>query len=227
MEQFFKISDFAKQIGKHTNTVDNWFKLLEEKGLHYINRIDNEKVYDEQDLRIAQHINEKRNNKWALEAICNELPDLFELRPFPPDMEPTNALQTFDMESIRQRFSDELRTVVEEMAAAQAAQALQLAERMQLQHKQQYEDLLRQLPQPRDPQAERQDRVTEMLTRRKVERELEHEAVHMWATKPDSERMKRKGLFKKEEDRDKRDLFVKDYIDKQFENRLLSQFGLK
>lgn len=215
MDQFFKISDFSKQIGKHQNTVDNWFKLLEEKGLHYVNRIDNEKVYDEQDLEIAKHINEKRNNKWALEAICNELADHFELRPFPPEMEVTNNLQPLHMESIKQKFSEEIRETIEQIAAAQM-----------LELRQQHEGLLKQLPKPRDPREERQERVNEMIVRRRVERELEQEALNLWSTKPQTDRLVRVGLFRKEENRDKRDQFVKTYIDEHYENRLRDQFGL-
>jgi hypothetical protein len=215
VEQFFKISDFSKQIGKHQNTVDNWFKLLEEKKLHYINRIDNEKVYDEQDLFIAKHISEKRNSKWALEAICNELPELFELRPFPLEMEPTTTLQTFDIESLKQKFSEEIKVTLEQLAAAQMSEL-----------KKQHEELIKQLPKSRDLHEERQERVNDLIVRRRVERELEQEALHLWSTKPENEKLRRIGIFRKEEDRDKRHHFVKDYIDEHYESRLREKFGV-
>jgi hypothetical protein len=216
MAKFFKITDFAKEIGKHANTVDNWFKLLEEKRLHYVSRVDNEKVYDEIDLDIAFYIRDKRNDKWALDAICNELADdgaPFELRPFPPELEPTAALQVLDMDSIRKAFGDEIRAIVEDMAATQVAEL-----------RKQHEEMLQLLPPPRDPAAERLERINEILARRSLERALEKEALHKWATKPEEERMRRVGLFKKEEDRDKRVQFVKEYIDEHFESQLLAQF---
>jgi hypothetical protein len=215
MSRFFKISDFAKEIGRHANTVDNWFKMLEEKQMHYVNRVDGEKVYDEMDLSIALHIRDKRDDKWALEAIGAQLGAHFDLRPFPPEMEPTTALQIPDMELLRKKFGEEIRAVVEELAATQVAEL-----------RQQHTELLRQLPKPKDPIAERLERVTEMTTRRRVERALEREALHMWSTKPEAERLKRAGLLRKEEDRDKREQFVKDHIDQHFESRLLEQFGL-
>ena len=177
--------------------------------------MDSEKVYDELDLSIALHIRDKREDKWALEAICTQLGDHFELRPFPPEMEPTTALQIPDMDVLRKKFGEEIRAVVEEIAAAQVAEM-----------RQQHAEILRQLPQPKDPIAERQERIAEMMARRKVERALEREALHMWSTKPEADRVKRIGLFRKDEDRDKRDQFVKDYIDQHFESRLREQFGL-
>ena len=87
----WKISDFVEKIKEtlqedklHINTVDGWFKKLEEERIHYINRTEetNEKVYDKLDLQLAIFIKKKRNEKWSLGAVFNELKSEFELRPF-------------------------------------------------------------------------------------------------------------------------------------------------
>lgn len=208
-ERFWKITDFSKQIGKHQNTVDGWFKQLEEKRLHYVNRISNEKVYDELDLQIALHIKDKREQKWALEAIFDELSNHFDLRPLPPEMETTNSLQVTNMETIKRLFSEEVRRATEEIAAVQTA------------------EIIRALPKPKSREEERQERFEELMTRYKVEKRLREEALHLWSTKPENERMRKVGWFRKEENRDKRDQFVRDYIDEHFVGALRKEYGLE
>lgn len=224
--EFWKISDFAKAVGKHTNTVDGWFKQLEEKHLHYVNRTDyGEKVYDQLDMEIALYIKEYRDQKWALDGIFNELPNRFELRPIPEE-ETTSVPQTYDPSLMRREFE----TTFKEIAAAQAIELnmrmQELAAQQMNEIKQQYEDLIKRLPQPKNSDEERQERITEMITRRRIENELEKEAVNMWATIPETERKIRVGIFRKEEDRDKREQFIKNYINQHFESRIKKEYEL-
>lgn len=207
-EQFWKITDFSKNIGKHQNTVDGWFKQLEEKGLHCVNRINNEKVYDELDLQIALHIKDKREQKWALEAIFDELSNHFDLRPLPPELETTNSLQLPDTEALKKLFNEEVRRAAEEIAAIQTA------------------EIIRALPKPKSREEERQERFEELLARHKVEKRLRGEALHLWSTKPEHERTRKIGWFRKEEDWDKREQFVRDYIDEHFEHALRLEYGI-
>ena len=51
----------------------------------------------------------------------------------------------------------------------------------------QLEALGKQLPQPKEPEEERHERMTDMITRRRVEGQLRMEALQMWSRKPDSE----------------------------------------
>ena len=48
----------------------------------------------------------------------------------------------------------------------------------------------------------------------------------IWATKPEEERMEKIGWFKKVEKQEERDLFIKEYIDNNFESRLRNELGL-
>lgn len=207
-EQFWKITDFSKNIGKHQNTVDGWFKQLEEKGLHYVNRINNEKVYDELDLQIALHIKVKREQKWALEAIFDELSNHFDLRPHPPELETTNSLQLPDTEALKKLLTEEVRRAAEEIAAIQTA------------------EIIRALPKPKSREEERQERFNELMVRHKVEKRLRGEALHLWSTKPEHERVRKIGWFRKEEDWSKREQFVRDYIDEHFEHALRLEYGI-
>jgi DNA-binding transcriptional MerR regulator len=224
---FWKISDFAKEVGKHQNTIDGWFKQLEEKYLHYVNRNEyGEKIYDELDLEIALFIRQKRGDRWSLDGIFAELPNRFDLRPALYD-QTTNAPQNIDITLMRKEFEN----VAREIAAGQAKEMKQLIEEATTvqvsQIKQQYEDILRRLPQYKSKNEERTERITEMITRRRIESNLEREALNIWSTKPESERLIRVGFLRKEEDRDKKERFVREYINEYYEARIKEEFEIE
>lgn len=72
----------------------------------------------------------------------------------------------------------------------------------------------------------RSERLNERITERRIERQLEREALDLWAAKPKAERMRKVGLFRKEEDTIARDQFVRDYVDEHYENRVKGEYGL-
>ncbi|GED14798.1 hypothetical protein [Aneurinibacillus migulanus] len=209
MKDYWKIIDFSKEVGKHYNTVDSWFKRLEERKLHYVNRVgeSQEKIYDNLDLEIAHFIVKKRDQKWALDAIFDQLVDEFELRPFPID-EQDNSPGKIDIEAITQTIE----RIYEQKTAAKIEEMKK--------------ELLNSLPKPVDPLEERQNRVTDMITQKRVEYILREEARNLWSQKPESERMKKVGWFRKEEDFDKREQFIREYIHQHFEERLKKEYEL-
>jgi hypothetical protein len=222
---YWKIRDFVEKVKQtikeeklHVNTVDGWFKKLEEERIHYISRTEetNEKVYDELDLQIAVFIKKKRNQKWSLSAIFNEIKSEFELRPFPvEDEEITNVAQINGADFINATLIKELKGAFEEVAASQLNEM-----------KNQYEEILSKLPDLKSKEEEKEERFKEMVARRRVEYQLEKEALVMWSTKPEEERLKKVGWFKKEENQEERNRFIKDHIDKNFEVRLRNELGL-
>ncbi|MYL57556.1 MerR family transcriptional regulator [Virgibacillus halodenitrificans] len=207
----WKISDFAKKLGKHTNTIDGWFRTLEnERKLHYIMRINNEKIYDELDFRIAQFIIEKREDKWSLDGIFDSLPNHFSLRPLPADFEgKQKSVEVVDIDKVKATIMNEMKGAFEQVAASQMEQ--------------QMKDFQKLLP---SREQQRLDRFNSVMAERKVTRILEEKALSMWSTKPKEERLVKVGWFRKEEDRDKRDLFVKTYIDEHFESAMKKEFGI-
>src|SRR5699024_4206858 len=124
---YWKISDFAKKLNKHNNTIDGWFRELEmERKLHYISRVEGDKVYDELDFRIAKFIIEKRDNKWSLSAIFDELPNKFDFRPFPEDYESKSRVnQVVDVEKMRATLLNEMKTIFNELSDNQAKEQLE------------------------------------------------------------------------------------------------------
>lgn len=121
-QQFWKITEFSKELEKPLNTVDSWFKQLEENRVHYVSRKSNERVFDDLDLQIGQYIKSKRNEKWALEAIFNQLPTEFQVRPFPPDEQPKDIIPFFDKNELRELFKHEIQLIVQEEIASQMQQ---------------------------------------------------------------------------------------------------------
>jgi len=209
--QYWKISDFAKKLNKHNNTIDGWFRELElERMLHYVSRVNGEKVYDELDLKIAQFIIKRRNNKWSLNAIFDDLPNHFSLRPFPEGLESEpKEVQVVDIDKMRAALMSEMKETFSEFAATQVQE--------------QVEKMQKSLP---SREQERADRVDAIMAERKVTRMLEEQAISLWNEKPESEKTKRVGWFRKEEDKDKRELFIKNYVDDHFEEALKREFGL-
>ena len=113
MEKFWRISEFKDQVGKPLNTVDNWFKRLEQEQIHYVNRTEyGEKVYDELDLKIALFIKEKRDEKWSMGAIFQELGNHFDLRPFPEGEE--GETLPVDVEALKKKLTEEIKQAVRE-----------------------------------------------------------------------------------------------------------------
>src|SRR5690606_7126238 len=125
--------------------------------------------------------------------------------------ETANTPQVIDTDALKQEFEKIAKDVVEEQNR---------------EVKEQYEELLKRLPEPRSPQEERRERIEEMITRSRIETLLREEARKLWAEKPEEERMKRAGFFRREEDRDKRDQFIREYIDEHLEERLKEEFNL-
>jgi DNA-binding transcriptional MerR regulator len=78
-----------------------------------------------------------------------------------------------------------------------------------------------------DEQTERQKRVNDIITQRTVEAQLRREALKLWEQKPERERMRKTFLWFKEEDTDKRERFIRDYVDEHFSARMKDEFSLE
>ncbi|KIL35061.1 hypothetical protein SD71_15485 [Cohnella kolymensis] len=73
---------------------------------------------------------------------------------------------------------------------------------------------------------ERIERVNDRLAEWRIERALQKEALEKWAALPEAQRLVKKGMFNKEEDREEKERFVRDYVDKYFETELRRAYGL-
>lgn len=208
IKEVWKLSEFSSKVGVHYNTIDRWFKQLEEERIHYVNRVSGTKVYDQLDLEIAEYIGRKRKNDWGLQGIFDMLPQEIEVRPFPLDFNGPTANPMIDLERLKTSLLQELIETTKHT----------VEEQWNLQLKQ----LLSVLPKPEE---ERAKRLNELLAHRKVERKLRKEALTQWETKPDSERLKKAGFFRKEEDAIARERFILDYLDEHYENEIRKEYN--
>lgn len=255
-EKYWGITQFTDQVNarcnskRHYNTIDTWFKSLEEeKKLHYIQRLEEtqEKIYDQTDLEIACYIHSRRLENWSLSAIFADLPNRFELRLF-PDTEPSvnseapvmdiaafrkEMLQTFN-QVLEEKLAETKRDIVQElldssgMIAEKAKNEIVglLPEDPNKAMEQMKKEIIQAIPQQPDPAEERQKRITEMITQKRIEYALREEALSVWNVLPESERLIKSGWFRKTEDAGKKEAFIREYIHQHFEDRLLEEYDM-
>lgn len=209
---YWKISKFAALFNKHNNTIDGWFRKLEEESIHHLQRIGKEKVYDELDYEIAKYINIKREEGWTLDAIFETLRSgeaQLELRGQVVDSEDyATNLQLKQMENIKTEIFERLQnydSVVKKLVA---------------------EEMHRKLLE--DKEAERNKRFEDLITQRRIVERLKKEAKMKWHEKPIEEKYIKVGLLRKKvENIEKRNEFIEDYISLHFENELRNELGIE
>lgn len=208
-EKAWRITEFSKLVGRHHNTVYNWFNILEEKGLHGTLRTNNtnEKLYNTLDLDIALFIKLKRDEKWSLDAIIELLPHQFELRPVSPENQNSEVSTQLNMQ--------EAAATIEKIVEQKIQMHLQ---NIELEYQGKFEDAIRAvLPEPEDPEMlkerQRQERLDNMIIQHRARTELRKQAEREWSSQPKETRIKKVGWFKKEEDLARKQLFIENYID--------------
>jgi hypothetical protein len=219
----WQITEFAEKIAEgvggsiHYNTVDKWFKELERRRIHYIQRVAGEKVYDELDLKIGCYIYQKRQEKWRLDAIFEHLPDVIDVRPFPADWESNDGIEVNQIEQrILYAVMEEMRKEINKTKEEILRSVKEIATT----------ELASMLPKPKDDIQDRMEKFNTMILQKRLEQKLEEEALQLWNEKPKEERIKKVGWFRKEEDIEKRDMFVRKYKQNNFEWRLKKELGL-
>lgn len=222
-EAVWQIRDFTEEIQNryeeqttvkesvHYNTVDKWFKELENNGIHYIQRTaeTNKKVYDEIDLAIAIFILNKRTQKWSLDAIFNVLSEHIEVRSFPT--EDFGGSPVFSEALVMQEMSRKFEEMQKEM---ENKLILELERKQQELEKQ----VFNRLPVPKTAQEIRAEKTDIMISSVRKRYEIEEKAIAEWSKLPLEQRVKRVGLFRKEEDLLKRDSFIREFIKNYLED---------
>ena len=214
-EAVWHISDFTEEIQRryeeettvkesfHYNTVDKWFKDFENKGIHYIQRVADKKVYDDLDVDIAIFIIKKRSQKWSLDAISNVLSAHLEVRPFP------------DLKNDEEQGLSEAQVMVE-MGRKFEKMQKEFEERMiyelDLKKKELEQQLINRLPKPKTDQEIRAEKTDIMISTVRKRYEIEEKAIAEWNKLPLEQRVKKVGFFRKEEDLLKRDDFIREYV---------------
>ncbi|MFB8378187.1 hypothetical protein [Paenibacillus taichungensis] len=216
-ETFWQLTEFAEKLELHYTTVNTYFKNLEKQKIHYVNRLESgQKIYDSLDLKIGFQIIEMKEQNWSLKAIYNFLKDTppFELRPFPENFPSTETeiTQEIMLAELQHGFKRDMQILLD-------------AELKKLKDEFSTQTLRLQEKTDTDRLAARQQEITDRITNNRIQLELEIEALEEWSKKDPSERLVKVGLFRKEEDSVKKDLFVKKYVAEKIEKRLREELN--
>lgn len=124
------------------------------------------------------------------------------------------------METLKKQITEEVKKTFEEMATAKVEEL-----------KSQYEQLLNGLPKPPSIEERKKERKNQsfqaLVIQRKIESSLEEEANQAWSNLPEDQRLKRVGFFRKDIDFEKKDQFVRTYINERFLDRLKKEMELE
>lgn len=209
--EFMRIAEFGLNVNSifnakhdlqdkvHHNTMDKWFKDLEEQRIHYVQRISDKKAYDKLDIEIALIIMEYRHEKWNLEAIYNILPKVVETRDFPHDEElKAPILNEQHMINLLNKSMEEFKENV----------MTKIREEL-------IEDIKLTLPKPKSDKELRTEKKDMLLSWAKIQMKFKSEAIKKWESEDETFRFKKVGLFRKEENLVKRDKYIDEYIREQ------------
>lgn len=207
---YWKIKEFSERVNDlhirkfpddskiHQNSIDKWFKDLEEQGIHYVQRSSvrkDWKIYDELDLNIAIFIMEMRSKSkgvgWNVSAIYNIVPKECEVRPFPQDYE--NLTPVIEMEQIVGELKNEIINHLETVIQTSDRNRQLLLEESFTKNEMKTKEVMIEL-------FERQSN-------------LKKEAAEEWEKMPDEKRFIKK-LFRKEENWKERERFIEEYVEK-------------
>src|SRR5699024_4472286 len=70
------------------------------------------------------------------------------------------------------------------------------------------------------------ERFEQIMLEHKVQSRLKRKAMELWEKKSINERMIKVGWFRKEEDKDKIDLFIQEYVDNNYEKYLKEELDI-
>ncbi|KKI92164.1 hypothetical protein WQ54_10750 [Bacillus sp. SA1-12] len=207
---YWQITEFAEKVTEqidgsvHYNTVAKWFNKLETMGVHYVNRAAGEKIYDELDLEIGIFIYQKRSEKWRLDVIFENLSKYIETRPFPEDWEGENTLSV-NYSEIEDAIIRKISTRIQEQLINSQKELASTMEQIAT------AKISSLLPQPKSDEEIRAEKLNSALLQMKLNNKLEEEALEQWNKQPDHIRIRKVGLFRKEENYNEKEKFIRKY----------------
>lgn len=201
MERRYTTRDLAEMLGVEAVTVRKYALALEKAG-YSIDRSDGKnRSYNERDVMAFKYLQSIRART---SITVDEAAALINQKNM-TDTERVTIVDHSEGEAIHRQYDERYDLLMAKMeqilANQQAAPALS------------------------GPAELRSERLNERMTERRIERQLEREALDLWVAKPETERMKKVGLFKKEEDTSARDRFVRDYVDEHYDDRIRKAYG--
>jgi hypothetical protein len=223
---YWQITEFAEKVTEkidgsvHYNTVAKWFNKLETMGVHYVNRAAGEKIYDELDLKIGVFIHQKRAEKWRLDVIFENLSKYIETRPFPDEWEGESS-PTLSYSEIEESIIRKVTTRIQEQLIASQNELANTIEQVAT------SKISSLLPQPKTDEEIRLERLNHALLQMKLNNKLEEEALDQWNKQPDHIRVRKVGFFRKEENYEEKDRFIRNYKNQNMERVLREELDIE
>lgn len=209
-------------------TIRNWSNELHQLQVHTLPRNQRgERIYSEIDIQILQFIYEAKKRfgtNMTMDAIASMIQSdekfINHLSFDPTDggqSDPGNALVVAE-----HRLKEIVRAELEELTSIK--QQMLTAQEEMREAKEQYEKQLLLLPDPSEEKRQRNKEMRNLLlekitTNRKIERRLTEKAEREWGLSP-----KKKGFLFKTEDLVAKAAFIKEYVDKHFDEELRKEF---
>lgn len=204
--------ELAEILGFTTTNLKHYASLLEQNGLEVYRNTRNHREYTQQDvkiLRTMQYLNREKSMPLdeAASFVMSSDTDIDAILA----QESTQMVATNDANiSVLKQESDNTSRLLEQKSMLEM-----IEKRMDIFQK--------MLP---SPEQQKLDRFNMLIAERKVIRKLEKEALNLWCDKPLEKRLIKVGWFRKIEDIDGRDRFVKEYVDEHFDNCMKKEYGI-
>jgi len=207
MNETFK-QKYDEELNITVNTINNYFRKLEDDGIHYLNRISGTKIYDPMDLEIAEFISIKRSKKLN-KGITWQLPQIFDAirRDLPcrskPDTTDEETSSGSDYTQIEKQI-DDLKESMQEFI------------RQEISRKDDINQKLLEMKHANEKQVNRS--MVEVMQKQS---EFRSQARAEWDKKSSSERFE--GLIFKREKIKEREQFIDEYVEKKFMEWIIEQ----
>lgn len=215
IDKTFTTQQVAENLGVGRSTLNKYCRSLEDEGYSFYKDDSNYRAYTEHDVMALRELKEILNKNLDYDSAIKTISikyrrningiNIATLATTEESRFETRYIELFDYIKRQDEKIDLLIQVNRQMAEKMDTQ-MQLAA---------------------TTQENRQTKITDWITQRRIESELEEEALSLWAAKPVVERLKKSGWFRKEEDIDRRDRFVRQYVNGRFEGRLKEEYDLE
>jgi DNA-binding transcriptional MerR regulator len=232
-EKSYWSREVAELLGISDSTLRRYSLILEQNGYRFLRDDNNRRAFLERDVIALRKFQEMaKSSDMTLEdaalAVISAIKEA-EIKGIVPSVAPT----THAINHYNQRYDDmvgKLQQLIEHNLKQETFNRF-LLDRLE---KQEIiiETILKETQlqlvatQEEELLLERQKRISNMITQKRVESKLETEALELWQQRPESERMKKVFFFRKEEDKEKKEQFIRVYINNHFEERFKQEYQL-
>lgn len=207
----------SEQLGVSTDTLRSWSLKLESVGVEFKRNERKQRTYFEKDIRAFKNMKELLDLQQPLDEVSKIIAEKIEKGLFDKLEIENNAeiMPSVIQENNAQITLEEIKKMMMQVAATAAE------EKIQAFHLEQQ----RSLP---SPEEERLKKFNEIMLNRRIERRLQERAQQEWEKLSEAERTVKAGLFglKRSENAEKRQNFIREYVDRHYETELLQELDI-